>query len=236
MAAPPTFVAKYDSNPVRSGTSTGTPATQSVTTAVGDALVLYADVGDPGATSFSTPTGGTGLTWTLQQQFDTASFCVVKVWTAVATTAETFTLSVARTGTANPWGWTALRFSDTAGVGATNIANGNAAPSLTLTTQQANSAIVVTSPDWDLVAGANTWRTPSGSTAAVEQTDVTLASSYRAYGAYHADAGAAGSKVVGMTAPTGQAYVTVAVEVLPASAKAPPPVPSIRRHIPLLVR
>ena len=33
------------------------------------------------------------------------------------------------------------------------------------------------------------------------------------YGGYHADAGTAGSKTVGLSAPSGQTYTTIALEV-----------------------
>lgn len=210
MATPPTYVTEYET----SWSVTTTPKTQSVTTNVDDVLVVIASSHQ--SQTFTGPSGGTGLTWTKKQEVSFSGFQRVTVWTATATTAETFTLSLSTSSSSFEWGFSCLRFSGSAGVSASGQAHVDpGAPSLAITTTGANSAIVVCSADWNGASGASrAWRTPSGSTAITETTYNYLSGKYTVYGGYHSDAGAAGSKTVGLTAPTGQAYSIVAVEVL----------------------
>jgi hypothetical protein len=93
------------------------------------------------------------------------------------------------------------------------------APSLSITTTQDNSAIVVANGDWNATDGASrTWRTAGSS--ATENTYFRDSTRYTAYGAYHADAGTAGGKTVGLSAPGGQKYSIIAVEVKGTAAAA----------------
>lgn len=216
----PTFVAEYETV----WNTTTTPKTVSVTTAVGDVLVVIG-MAEGRLATLGTPTGGTGLTWTLRQEVTATppeDWATAKVWTAVATTAETFNLSIARAGTAQQWGWIAMRWSGSDGVGAsskTNVSGG--APSLGLTTTGDNSAICVGNSDWNAIDGASrTWRTVNGA-AATEQAYFRSSTSYALYAGRHNDAGTAGAKTVGLSAPSGQKYSIVAVEVLGTSGGSP---------------
>lgn len=216
MAAP-TFVAEYETV-VNTTTS---PKTVSVTTAVGDVLVLFG-VAENRLVTLGTPSGGTSLTWTSRQEVTatpTADWCTARVWTATATTAETFTLSVTRTGdTGQFWGWICLRWSGSDGIGAsakTNVSSG--APSLAITTTGANSAVCCANTDWNALATSRTWRTVNSSTG-TEQMYVNVSGRYTSYANRWNDVGAAGSKTVGLSAPTGQKYSIVAVEVLGSSS------------------
>jgi hypothetical protein len=208
MATPPTFVAEYES----SWAVTTTPKTVSVTVAVGDVLVIVGAIAEAQSTALSTPTGG-GLTYTLRQSHTTIGFCGVYLWTATAASAQTFTMSVAESGTSDVWGFTVLRFSGSDGVAASAKAQvSGGAPSVALTTANANSAVVVFSADWNAFDGTSrTWLTGAG--PLTEQTYFRDAVKYTVYGGFHADAGVAGSKTVGLSAPTGQKYSIVAVEV-----------------------
>lgn len=209
MAAP-TFVAEYENT---SWTASGASKSVSVTTAVGDVLVVIGMCPDQVVT-MGTPSGGS-LTYTLQQEVNVANYTRVAMWTATATAATTFNVTITRGGSDFMWGMTVLRFSGVSAVGAstkTNVASG--APSLALTTTQANSAIVVANSDWVPVDGSSrTWRTPSGSTAISERSYAHDPSNYTVYAGYHSDAGATGSKTVGLTAPSGQKYSIVALEL-----------------------
>lgn len=215
MATPPTLVAEYEST-WNVGT---TPRTASVTTAVGDVLVAVGITADQ-AVVLGTPTGGTSLTWTLRQEVNVSGYCRVYVWTATATTAETFTFSIARTGSTDLWGFNVLRYSGSDGIGAsskTNVSSG--APSLGLTTTVADSAIVIGVGDWNAVDGASrTWRTVGA--AATEQSYFRDSSFYTVYVGRHLDSDATGAKTVGLSAPSGQKYSIVAVEVKGAAAAA----------------
>jgi hypothetical protein len=74
--------------------------------------------------------------------------------------------------------------------------------------------------DFNAVDGASrVWLTNDG--AFTELTYSRAASVIGAYGGYHADAGAAGTNNVGLSAPTGQAYSIIALEVLGTASAAP---------------
>jgi hypothetical protein len=228
VATPPTFVAEYE---VADWLSSTTPRTGSVTVAAGDYLVVIA--GTENNNGLSTPSGG-GLTYTPQQTVDTVNFAGCTVWTAPCATSQTFTLSMINT-LANNFGWNALRFSGSGGIGGSAKTTGSGAPSLAVTTTGDNSAIVVINTDWNALDGSSrVWRTVNAVTpTSGNGLEVTYARSpitYGVYGAYYSDAGTAGSKTVGLSQPTGQAYATIAVEVLgTASAGPPPPYPPRRR-------
>lgn len=209
MAAP-TFVASY---PVTSFVTAAASKSVSVPVNSGDVLAVVGICPDQ-AVTMATPSDGVN-TYTNQQEVNVASYTRVAMWTATATTTTTLTVSITRGGSNFMWGFTVLRFSGVSSIGAstkTNVTSG--APSLALTTLQANSAIVVANGDWAPVDGASrVWRTPSGSTAISEQSYAYDASNYTAYVGYHSDAGAAGAKTVGLSAPTGQKYSIVALEI-----------------------
>lgn len=216
MAAP-TFVASY--SPATDWTVTTTPLTQSVTVAASDVLVVLA--GSESNNTLGPPTGGS-LTYTLQQSVNVSGFASAYGWTALPGSGSTFTMSTPGVSGLH-WGDIALRFSGTNGVGAsakTNSATGNA--TVNITTTQANSAIAVFITDWSATSGASrTWTTVNGNTPTsgngLELNYTFVSGSYTTYTAYYPDAGAAGSKTVGITAPTGLTYSVVAIEILGTS-------------------
>lgn len=213
MAAP-TFVASYGPGTL----ATGTTRTASVTTAVGDLLVMAVQMAN-GGYNVNTPTGGTGLTWTLRVDTNTtsdANTTRLKVYTAVATTAETFTCSVGGGTTIEPWVWQIQRWSNHGGYGGSaSTGNGGTAPSLAYTTTAANSALVLAVDDWNAIDGTTrTARTGAGTYT--ETLYLRNATSLTTYGGYHADAGTANAKTLGYTAPTGQKPAMAVVEVLAA--------------------
>lgn len=214
MAAP-TAVAEYEGT--WSVAAAGAKTT-SVTVANGDVIVVIG-MTESNTYTLATPTGG-GLTYSLQQSIVVVDYCTCYVWTAPSSSGQTYTISISMSGGTGYWGFNVLRFSGTDGVGAstkTNVASG--APSLALTSTQANSAIVVASGDWNASDGASrTWRTinsvtPATNFAGGEATYVRDSSRAAFYGAYWSDVGAIGSKTTGLSAPSGQKYSIIAVEV-----------------------
>lgn len=203
--------------------STRPKTTASMSVQVGDILVGYA-VKDNDPEDLSTPTNsGTALTWTLKQSVNLAGYCEVRMWTATATVEESITVSFSETGTADWWFGGAVqvwRGSD--GVGASAVANADgAAPSVNITTTQANSAIAVCNGDWNASDGASrTWRSNAGSLT--ETTYFLDSLRYTVYAGYHADAGAIGTYAVGLTAPAAQKYAIVAIEIKGSAGVASP--------------
>lgn len=212
---PPTFVATYK---VSSFTTTSTPKTVSITVSAGDVLVVGI-VGSMDTATFNAPTGVTGATWVKKQDQQTTDTGIVGVYTTTVPTGGTYTLSVARPGAAM-WGFICYRFSGSSGIGATSKgAVTAAAPSLSLTTNAANSAIVYFGNDWWIQPiGSRVWRTINSITPTsgngLEQHAVLYADEYTFYSAYWNDAGAAGAKTTGLSAPGNQGSGMVAVEVL----------------------
>lgn len=210
----PTFVASYKT----SFTGNTSPLTVSVTTQAGDLLVVYGGTEDT-ATSITSPPSGNGITFTQQQGWTTASYSSAFLWTGVDANGGTnWTMSASITGSAF-WGYNCLVFRG-AGLGASAIGNSAiGTPSLTFSTTKDNSMIVVYSSDWFSVNNSTrTWLTVNGITPTsgngLELSSDWISGHYSEYGAYYSNAGTAGSNTVGLSAPSGQKYAIVALEVI----------------------
>lgn len=211
---PPTFQAEYET---AWNTTTTPKTTASVSVQTGDVLVAYSIVEDH---SSAPSVSGGSLTWTLAQEVNVTNFTRVALWTTTATSTTSFTVSFARTATAKNFGGNVLVFRGSDGVGASNKTNTTGAPSLSLTTSFANSIIVCVVGDWDADDGSTrTWRTVNGitpvagGTPTTEPTYQNIASTYTVYAAYYTNAGAAGAKTVGLSAPSAMTYSIAAVEI-----------------------
>lgn len=214
MTTPPPLVAVYPS----AFNTTTSPKTVTVTTNPGDVLVVFGCAEGSGS-GFGTPSGN-GLTFTALQDVGTSgNFGEVTAWKATDATGGTnWTLSVSYTIGAADWGIIVFRYSGSAGVGNSAGSTGSGGPSLALTTSGANSAIAYLNTDWNAGSVASrTWRTINSITPTsgngLEKVATQVASHYSVYSAHWNDAGAAGSKTTGLSAPT-QAWAAVAVEIL----------------------
>lgn len=204
----PTFV-QYIETPWNTTAKPKTTASFSVQ--AGDVLVAYSSKENGWGTL--TVSGGS-LVWTLQQGVNINTLWTdAMVWTAVVDTNKSMTVSFTYDQTAREFGGGVFTFRNSSGVGASsqNYVDG-AAPTLNITTTKANSAIVVLSSDWNAVDGASrTWRTGAG---LLTETTYNLSSGlYTVYGGYHPNVGVIGTKTVGLSAPSGQKYSIVAVEI-----------------------
>lgn len=218
MATPPLFIQAYLA---RTPTTT-TPATvTSVTTAVNDTLVCYGSTADS-TTTIATPTvtSGTSLTWTLQASVvGVANTSNCYMWTATSPTAETRTISLARTGSASfDWGFFVLKFSGVGGFGTPAVTHivTTGAPTLNVTTAKANSAIVVGDVDFVPASGTPVWRTNAG--AFTQECSQFVSSNMGQYGGFHANVTTPGTYAVGMTAPSGQTYSIIGLELQPLAS------------------
>jgi hypothetical protein len=197
----------------------GVTKTATVTTQPGDLLVVYA-ASEGGGYAISTPTGN-GVTFTLGQSVAISNqWCNAYIWSGVdAVGGSNWTLSGTWGGPSSHWGLTCLVFRNSSGVGASASGNvDNASPTLNLTSTQANSAVVVLSDDWYGYDGTSrVWLTVNGITPTSgngKEIDYTFVSGiYTVYGAYYNDVGVIGSDTFGLSAPTGQRYSMVALEV-----------------------
>lgn len=221
MAAP-TYLNEFET----AWNATTTPkTTASITTQVGDVLVAVG-VSEQAGVVLNTPTNtGTAETWTLRQSVAVTDYCWTGVWTAVAANAQSMTVSFSRpTSPTGLFGGNVLHWRGSDGVGVsakTNVASG--APSLsTGTLTSANSALVVAVGDWSATDGTTrTWRSVEG-VAASENTYFRDSSAYTVYAGRHLDTGSTtAAETVGLSAPSGQKYAIVVVEVRGTAGGAP---------------
>lgn len=217
MATPPTFVS-FGASAFNTTTS---PKTVSVTVQTGDILVVMSlDGGALGGAVNTAPTGGS-LTYTQQATLGTTSSHARAIaWTAPATGGATFNVSaVMPTVTATEWGVCVWVYRGSDGVGTIGAPTVNSTSNLvTLTTAQANSALVVGSADWNSIDGTTRTKRTINSSTGTEDLYGRDAAAYAWYAQHYDDCGAAGSVTGGYSAPTGQASGIIAVEVKGAAA------------------
>lgn len=214
MATPPTRV--LVATPAVGWSSSATPkTTPTFSVQAGDLLTLMA-FGENGMMTVAPPTWTGSGAWTLLQSISLGSdWCTAYLYVCTVTaTATGRTVSVAASGTMGQFSFIVTQWRNHGGVGLSGKANASGAPSLPLALS-ANSAVAVGNSDWNAANGASrTWRTVNGSPIVESSYGGTVGSTYVVYTGYAPDAGAAGSETLGLTAPTGQKYSIVAVEVL----------------------
>jgi hypothetical protein len=169
-------------------------------------IAIGADYGGAGD-DFSDPTGG-GMTFALRQQHQLTLNSFPWGWTGQSGSNQTVTLSVTVPTNSPRYGavWAVVRGSDGYDSSAKN--NGTAASSIAVTTTTDKCCLIMGIGDWDAVDGAaRVYRTVNGITpvagGAGEISYQRTVGEYTTYGAVWSDAGAAGSKTVGFTAPSG---------------------------------
>lgn len=222
MATPPTFSVA----PVTAWTSSTSPkSTGTFSAASGDIIVgVVLDETDNGTENYTTSNSGTAQTWNEHAEtIGTTSYAWAQTVDAtVNATLTNQTITVTRNAgtTGNYWGACFAKFTASPGIGATSrsTAGANGAPTLDITTQYDNSAIFYACVDWEPINGATrTHRTVNGYTPTAgngqEFAYSYTSGRYTIYVAYIVDAGPAGTKTIGISSPTGQAYSCAAVEV-----------------------
>jgi hypothetical protein len=222
---PPVFVAEYES----SWSTTTTPKTVTPTIEPGDCLVIagLCENISPDDPFLNTPTDdlGSPLTYTSRQTVSIpfGVYGYARIWTAiVGAQSGSFTLSMTQGGGTKRWGFNCLRFRDVSAIGASNKANADVSSggsTVSLTTQQANSAVVsfAINNQVDISPPARTWRTVNSITPTsgngLEKTYVNVSGFGAVYGAYWNNAGAAGANNYGLSSPGDQIYSIVALEL-----------------------
>ncbi len=181
--------------------------------------------------------------WTQRQISPTVNndWVSARASTYVASTNENLTATLTSAGATTYFGGNLVLFSGSDGVGASNIATGvSGNPSVSLTTTQDNSAIVVMCGDWNATSGTQTFTNNFSGTPTALTDFPGDAAHYGVAVAYFPDAGAAGSKTIGMSAPTGQKWTIIAIEVKGtaggATTSIPPDILNPTRYASLLAR
>lgn len=220
MAAP-TFV-----NGVASAfNSSTTPksATASLTISTGD--VVAGAGGDENA-QLGAFTWGPG-TWTTQTGVGSGNTQAYAQTATISPSAGTLTPTIAD-ASGNFFGAAWVQFSGSDGIGAAATGNngtGSTAPSWSLTTLGDNSAILAVVVDWNANDGTSrVWRTVNSITPTAangyERAYFRNTTNYAIYIAYWPDAGAAGAKTLGLSAPSTMRWVGAAVEIKGSAAAA----------------
>jgi hypothetical protein len=210
----PSLSTSFNVNSAASDTSTLT--TSSFTPDAGDVIVVKGQI-DDSATNLNTPTDSQGNTYTLRASDATAGHVWAGLWTAVAGSATSMTVSVTIAGAGAHWHSMTVEDWTNAALDATPVTNGtktgSGTPSSTIVTSQANSMVSWCCGDWD----AND---PSGrtynTTSATPTEDGLHDESPSFYVAYYTwqPAGTAGSQTLGLTAPGSQTWTLLGVEIL----------------------
>lgn len=187
--------------------------TSSFSVVAGDRLAAFSIVADDNGVNDNASISGGSLTWAVVQRVKSGSHAEVTLYTATVDVDKSMTVTFAIANSPGAWfGGSVINYRNSDGFGASSQTTGSGAPTLNLTTTQANSSIMVANGDWAAIAGARTWRSGAGSFVETGAYPGDGAQ-YGAYGGYHADAGAIATYAVGVTAPAGQTYSIAALEV-----------------------
>jgi hypothetical protein len=232
MAAP-TVVEHTASSSFVTATSPKTGAS-TLALAEGDLIIAgVAEENDDGDEDFNW-SDSVGLnTWTEHATSNGSTDADTFIGTAECTVTDpgaTVTVTATKAaGASGFWGggWVQFQTGTHGGVGAiARTAGAGGAPSLSITTTAANSAIVVFAADWNAGDGGSRARKSVNGSTGVEVAYAFDSVHYTAYAWYHADAGAAGAKTVGLDTPSGGDFQIIAIEVLGAGDPPDPPVPT----------
>jgi hypothetical protein len=220
-------LALANSQAVNNGTASDTTSlsTASVTRTVGNIIVVKGATEDA-AQHLGTPTGGGVTTWTKWVEDTTAGHTYCVIWTGVVTSGGSAVVTMSwGTGTggrhsivANEWSGAALATTPN-----TCSARGTGSSSVTISGAVSTSVADYVQGDWAAVTGARTYI----SSATEDGNHDPNNGSYVAHYAHQANA----TNPCGMTAPTGQTYNLLGIEILDASAgtAAATPAPFVSR-------
>lgn len=223
---PPTFISENE----EWWESYSSSKHENITTQVGDIIVVVAQTTvSTTTTTLNTPTGN-GVTFILRRSSTAASNPAVYLWTGIDSTGgNNWPVTISVASGSDGWGFSVYVFRGSDGIGNSAIGGpSTGSPSLSITASQLGSALVVFSVDNNCISPTvRTWRTVNDITPTKSNGYERTCQRYHTcgntvYGAYYPDAGVAGSKTVGLSAPTGQHYTIVAVEILSQSSSQNP--------------
>jgi len=215
MSAP--LLVSYTASTFSGGPTIDNKVVTGVSVLAGDLLVVLPVSEDYTAAKVADVSSGSEV-WAIQEAVEIAGNSTAYGFTATAVATATLSITVSLVDQSpSAWGFGVFVFRGHGGVGATNSDTGDGAPLLSLTTLGDSSAVAVASADWNSVDGSTrTWR--AGITGKDYFRD---AAAYAAYMGLAADTLSAGIKTEGLTAPTGQHYSIVAIEVLGSGGGGP---------------
>ncbi len=202
------------------GRDTATLTSDPITVSTGDVVIVKIATEDPPLV-INAPTCS-GQTLQLIGQSSVAGNCPVAIYAMTIVGSPTTVTVVCTFGGTVRYHmavfncWTSAVLAATPATNATK--NGSGAPSATLTTTAANSAIDCINGDWNARApGTPTYKLSAINDGLHNQST----NFYVGYGFYSSDVGAAGAKTIGMNTPNTQAWGMIGVEIKHQAAGSP---------------
>ena len=195
------------------------------TVAAGEVLVAFAASDGPAAANAQTLTiTGAGLTWTRVQRAATR-LGDAEIWTATAPTVLTnVTVSSTQSAAGFHQSLTVVAFTGVGGVGASNIAGGVGAPSVSLVAQAAGSAVYAVGNDWD---SATARTVPGGQTMVHQFVDTAVGDTFWVQAANGLTAASGATVTLNDTAPAGDQFNFAIVELKAGVPPATTTVPDV---------
>jgi hypothetical protein len=199
-------------------TSLNATKSVSITTQPGDVIVVSAG-GEYEGVTIGSPSGN-GVSFTLRQSITITDYSTAYVWTGVDATGGSYSVSMTA-ASGSMWGFTVLVARNMA-IGTSVKNNTSGTPSISITTTATDCTVVAFTDDWNAIDGSGrTWLTVNGTTPTsgnfLEAGYGFSSLRYTIYSAYYPDTGAPGSKTVGLSAPGGQKYSIIALELIPVA-------------------
>lgn len=154
-----------------------------------------------------------GNSWTLHGSVATAAHCGTRVWSMVAASTTSITVTVTRGGSGSKYfGAVCVEVYDSDGLETVPTPVTGTDQSISGAASQDNTLWFVMGGDWNAVDGASrTWRTNAGT--ATEVAYDRDASEYTIYAVVHEDASTASTDAMGVSAPTGRKDAWVALGI-----------------------
>jgi hypothetical protein len=195
--------------------------TDSFVPGVGDVIVVKG-VSEDVTHTLDGVTDSNGHTYTRVAVDTTSGHCWTGIWTTTVTTSSSMTVTMA-VGLPS-WHsfvveqWTSASLAATP---ATVVTRGSGAPQTSLTTTAASSAVSWLNGDWAAISPAGRTYDATSNTAIEENVHDKSTTLYVGYYAYQVGATAA-PQTFGLTAPAGQTWTLIGVEVLDVPGGGPP--------------
>jgi hypothetical protein len=215
----PTLAASFNVNSAAADTTALT--TSSFTPATGDIIVVKGVVADNFA--MAAPSDTQGNTYTQRALSSLGSNVWAAIWTATASSATSMTVSTGTVGAAQWHSTTVERWSGAAlaGTPATNgTKTGTGAPATTLTSTGTGSVVTWLNGDWAAVSPAGRTYNTTSATPTEDGIHDKSTGFYVAEYAWQA-AASPGTQTFGLTAPTGETWTLLGIEILASGGPAP---------------
>jgi hypothetical protein len=151
----PTFVLEAET----SWTTTNPASLEKALAVVAGERITVLAIDEQAAGTLALAISGGGLTWKEEKLSHPEGECYVVIWTATAAKTETITIKVTATGKGQfgnigRWGFNALAWKGSEGIGAVVLTTGSGAPLVKIKTGQDNSALVVVNADFAAKSGS----------------------------------------------------------------------------------